>query len=80
MHDPREPYHVPLKRILQYIRSSLHLGLLLRPLTQSDLVVYFDTDWTNYPDACKFISGYAVFLGGQPRFLVLQMLEHRLQV
>ena len=29
MHDPREPHLTALKRILRYIRGTLHLGLLL---------------------------------------------------
>jgi hypothetical protein len=44
MHDPREPHLAALKRILRYIRGTLHLGLHLRPSTQDDLVVYSDTD------------------------------------
>ncbi|XP_039778106.1 uncharacterized mitochondrial protein AtMg00810-like [Panicum virgatum] len=31
MHDPREPYLTALKRILSYIRGTLHMGLVLRP-------------------------------------------------
>jgi len=63
MHDPREPHLAALKRILRYIRGTLHLGLLLRPSVQSDLLVYSDTDWAGCPDTRKSTSGYAVFLG-----------------
>ena len=63
MHNPREPHLAALKRILWYIRGTLHLGLLLRPSTQSDLLVYSDADWTGCPDTRKSTSGYAVFLG-----------------
>ena len=63
MHDPREPHLAALKRILRYIRGTLHLGLLLRPSTQSDLLVYSDDDWAGCPDTQKSTSGYAVFLG-----------------
>ena len=63
MHDPREPHLAALKRILRYIRGTLHLGLLLRPSTQSDLLVYSDADWAGCPDTRKSTSGYAVFLG-----------------
>jgi hypothetical protein len=63
MHDPREPHLAALKWILRYIRGSLHLGLVLRPFSQSDRVVYFDADWASCPDTCKSTSGYAVFLG-----------------
>jgi len=58
MHDPREPHFASLKRILRYVRGTLHLGLLLRPTTSADLVVYTDADW-----ARRSTSGYAVFLG-----------------
>jgi len=63
MHDPREPHLVALKRILRYLQGTLDLGLLLRPSTSSDLVVYTDADWVGCPDTRKSTSGYAVFLG-----------------
>jgi len=63
MHDPREPHLAALKRILRYIKGTLHLGLLLRPSSQSELTVYSDADWAGCPDTRKSTSGYAVFLG-----------------
>ena len=63
MHDPREPHLAALKRILRYVRGTLHLGLLLRPSSSTDLVVYTDADWAGCPDTRKSTSGYAVFLG-----------------
>ena len=62
MHDPREPHLAALKRILRYVRGTLHLGLLLRPSPATDLVVYTDVDWAGCPDTRKSTSGYAVFL------------------
>jgi len=44
MHDPREPHLIALKWILRYIRGTLHLGLLLRPSSSTELVVYSDAD------------------------------------
>jgi hypothetical protein len=44
MHDPREPHLAALKRILHYVRGTLHFNLLLRPFTSTDLVVYTDAD------------------------------------
>jgi len=35
MHDPREPHLAALKRILRYVRGTLHMGLLLRPSAQT---------------------------------------------
>jgi hypothetical protein len=63
MHDPREPHLAALKRILRYVRGTLHLGLLLRPSSSTDLIVYTDADWAGCPDTRKSTSGYAVFLG-----------------
>jgi len=63
MHDPRELHLAALKRILRYIRGTLHLGLLLRPSAQSDLLVYSYANWAGCPDTRKSTSGYAVFLG-----------------
>ena len=44
MHDPREPHLAALKRIMRYIRGTLHVGLLLRPSSQSKLTVYSDAE------------------------------------
>ena len=63
MHDPREPHLAALKRILRYVRGTLHMGLLIRPSSQQELVVYSDADWAGCPDTRKSTSGYAVFLG-----------------
>jgi len=63
MHDPREPHLAALKRILRYVRGTLHMGLLLRPSRSSDLMVYSDADWAGCPDTRRSTSGYAVFLG-----------------
>jgi hypothetical protein len=63
MHDPREPHLAALKRILRYIRSTLALGLLLRPSTGTYLVVYTDADWAGCLDTRRSTSGYAIFLG-----------------
>ena len=39
MHDPRELHLPALKRILRYIRGTLHMGLVLRPSFLAELVV-----------------------------------------
>jgi hypothetical protein len=44
MHDPREPHLAALKRILRYVRGTLHLGLQLRPSSQAELIAYSDAD------------------------------------
>ena len=64
MHAPRDPHLSAVKRILRYLRGTMHYGLLLRPSSPSELVVYTDADWAGCPDTRKSTSGYAVFLGG----------------
>jgi len=63
MHDPREPHLTALKRILRYIRGTLHMGLVLRPSSSAELVVYSDADWAGCLETRKSTSGFAVFLG-----------------
>lgn len=63
MHTLREPYLTALKRILRYLRASIDYGLLLRPSSTSELVVYTDADWVGCPDTRWSTSGYVVFLG-----------------
>jgi hypothetical protein len=63
MHTPREPHLTALKRILRYLRGSLDYGLLLRPFSTTDLVVYIDADWVGCPDTRRSTSDYVVFLG-----------------
>ena len=63
MHDPRAPHLIALKRILRFIRGTLHLGLLLRPSSSNELMVYSDADWTGCPNTYQSTSGYAVFFG-----------------
>jgi hypothetical protein len=63
MHAPRASHLAALKRILRYIRGTLHLGLYLRPSSVEDLVVYSDADWAGCPDTRRSTSRYAVFLG-----------------
>jgi len=55
MHDPRETHLAALKRILRYVRGTLHMGLLIRPSTPAD--------WAGCPDTRRSTSGYALFLG-----------------
>jgi len=55
MHDPRETHLAALKRILRYVRGTLHMGLLIRPSTPADCA--------GCPDTRRSTSGYALFLG-----------------
>ncbi|GJZ05184.1 ribonuclease H-like domain-containing protein [Tanacetum coccineum] len=63
MHDPHEPYLSALKRILRYVRGTLHYGLQLFSSSTTNLVAYSDADWAGCPTTRRSTSDYCVFLG-----------------
>ncbi|GKD24717.1 ribonuclease H-like domain-containing protein [Tanacetum coccineum] len=62
MHDPREHHLSALKRILRYVKGTMHYGLQLFSLSTTDLVAYSDADWAGCPTTRRSTSGYCVFL------------------
>ncbi|GJR44810.1 ribonuclease H-like domain-containing protein [Tanacetum coccineum] len=62
MHDPREPYFSALKRILRYVRGTLHHGLQLFSSSTTSLVAYSDPNWAGCPTTQRSTSGYCVFV------------------
>ena len=63
MHDPREPHLALVKRVLRYIRGTLHYGLQLHRSSIDTLVAYSDAGWAGCPDTRRSTSGYGIFLG-----------------
>lgn len=61
MHDPREPHFAALKRILLYLKGTLHHGLHLAPSSSLQMTAYSDADWGGCPDTRRSTSGYCVF-------------------
>jgi hypothetical protein len=51
-----------MKRILRYLQGMPEYSLLLHCSSNSDLIIYTDTDWAGYPDTRRSTSGYALFL------------------
>lgn len=62
MHDPKEPYFSALKRILRYVRGTLHHGLQLYSFSNRDIYTYSDADWAGCPVTRRSTSSYCVFL------------------
>ncbi|XP_020686522.1 uncharacterized protein LOC110102510, partial [Dendrobium catenatum] len=62
MHAPTDQNFKSLKRLLRYIKGTLHYGL---PLTLSNLQLstYTDADWASDNADRKSISGFYTFLG-----------------
>ncbi|WVZ91395.1 hypothetical protein U9M48_037575 [Paspalum notatum var. saurae] len=66
MHAPRESHLQLLKRILRYVKGTMHQGLHLTRSSSSDLVTYSDADWAGCPDTRRSTSGFCVFFGDNP--------------
>ena len=63
MHDPREHHFQAVKRILRYVKGTLHFGLKITPSTSFNISAFSDADWAGCPDTIRSTSGYAIFLG-----------------
>ncbi|PKU61897.1 putative mitochondrial protein [Dendrobium catenatum] len=62
MHQPLPKHYYLLKRLLRYIKGTLHFGL---PITKTDLVLksFSDADWAGDPLTRKSTTGFCSFLG-----------------
>ncbi|RVW78751.1 Retrovirus-related Pol polyprotein from transposon RE1 [Vitis vinifera] len=64
LHAPTIDHFLAVKRILCYVKGTLHFGLTFRPSTiPSALVAYSDADWAGCPDTRRSTSGYSIYLG-----------------
>jgi hypothetical protein len=63
MHSPREPHVSLMKRVLRYLKGTLHYGLSLLRSTNTNITAYSDADWAGCPDTRRSTSGYCVFVG-----------------
>lgn len=65
MHQPKVSHFMAVKRLLRYIKGTLHHGLHITagPLF---LTAYADADWAGDPVDRHSTSGFVVFLGATP--------------
>lgn len=64
LHNPGHRHWNAVKRILRYLKGTLHYELTLTPLqASSSYYGYTDADWGGNADNAKSTSGYAFFLG-----------------
>lgn len=62
MHDPRESHFVAVKRILRYIKGTLHQGLMFVPGSLK-LTAYSDADWAGDQITRRSTTGFCLYLG-----------------
>ncbi|GAV67432.1 hypothetical protein CFOL_v3_10938 [Cephalotus follicularis] len=63
MATPTDIHWSLVKRILRYLKGSLHYGLHLQQSPSQSLTAFSDVDWASCPDDKKSTSGYLIFLG-----------------
>lgn len=63
MQAPTDAHWIACKRVLRYLKGSLHVGLLLHPSTNQIIYCYIDADWASNVVDRRSTRGYCVFLG-----------------
>jgi hypothetical protein len=64
LHSPTDNHYLTVKRILRYVKGTLHFGLTFHPsIALGALVAYSDADWAGCPDTRRSTSGYSIYLG-----------------
>ncbi|XP_019191701.1 PREDICTED: uncharacterized protein LOC109186229 [Ipomoea nil] len=64
MHSPTTEHWSLLKRVLRYVKGTLHFGLHIRRSVSTELHAFSDSDWAGDPVDRKSTSSFAIFLGG----------------
>ena len=63
MHAPTDDHFRAFKRILRYVKGTVHHGLQLHKVSTHNLLAYSDADWAGCPNTRCSTTGYAIFLG-----------------
>ncbi|XP_041011288.1 uncharacterized mitochondrial protein AtMg00810-like [Juglans microcarpa x Juglans regia] len=63
LHAPTNDHFQAVKRILRYIKGTLHFGLTFTASSSTGIVAYSDADWAGYPDTRRSTTGYSIYLG-----------------
>ena len=63
LHAPIDVHFQAVKRILRYVKSTLHYDLKFTSSSSMGLVAYSDVDWAGFSDTGLSTSGYSICLG-----------------
>ncbi|GAA0174416.1 hypothetical protein LIER_41720 [Lithospermum erythrorhizon] len=75
MHAPDASHFLLFKRILRYVKATLHLDLLLLPSPNMSIQAFSDADWASSSSDRRSTGGYAVYLG--PNLISWQSKKQR---
>ena len=63
MHAPRESHFQAVKRILIYVKGTLHFGLNISSSSHLNISAFSDADWVGCLETSRSTSGNAIFMG-----------------
>ncbi|XP_019155152.1 PREDICTED: uncharacterized protein LOC109152023 [Ipomoea nil] len=63
MHSPTTTHWSMLKRVLRYVKGTVHYGLRIGKSQSLGVHAFSDSDWVGDPNNQKSTSGFTVFLG-----------------
>ena len=63
MHSPTQTHWQALKRVLRYLKGTLHHGLFLNRKSPLELSAFSDSDWGGVTTAGRSTTAYILYLG-----------------
>lgn len=63
MHHPTSLHRQSVKRLLRYLKQTIHFGVQLKRSKSHSLQIYSDADWVGCRDDRCSTGGFCVFLG-----------------
>lgn len=64
LQSPTDDHFQAVKRILRYVKGTIHFGLTFTRSNDPSLIGYSDADWARCLETRRSTYGYSIFLGG----------------